>query len=486
MNRTDLVSYSYFQTLFDKARENSILILDSSGIIVAVNNSFTSCFGYAAGDLIGKKGSILFTPEDQQKGLPEKELNKTINEGQAADNNYLVKKDNTITWVSGESIAVKNDKGDLHILKVIQDINEQKISEVSLHILNNYNESILRSIEDMVIVLNEKLDIVTANNAFFRFFKYDINAGDRLNFEGLLNPFDPKNEIVYLIRKTFKDNTGFMNYPVEIKLFKSDTRIFDIRCSPLLHTSDKNNVLVILHDITEKKQAEREREDIIGFVAHELRNPLANIILCNEIMSEAIKENKTGELDSLLSRTKNNVLRLNKMISELYDATRINSGNFVLEQSSFQLKEMIEEAVDTIKILQPSYNIIVRGESDIIISGDRYRLMQVITNYLSNGIKYSNGNSDVYLNILHDKNWVTISVKDKGLGISKEHLPHIFERFFRAEKTKNLEGIGLGLYLCSQIIQQHNGKVWAETEEGKGSTFYFSIPINGIPVVLCK
>jgi signal transduction histidine kinase len=164
------------------------------------------------------------------------------------------------------------------------------------------------------------------------------------------------------------------------------------------------------------------------------------------------------------------------MITELYDATHISSGNFVLEESSFRLKEMIEEAVDTIKILQPSYNIIVQGDADIIVRGDRYRLMQVITNYLGNGIKYSNGNTDVYLNISHDKNWVTISVKDMGLGIAKEHLPHIFERFFRAEKTKNMEGIGLGLYLCSRIIQQHNGKVWAESEEGKGSTFYFSIP----------
>src|SRR4029079_12463788 len=106
MDKIEKFSHNYFKTLFENARENSILILNSSGEIVAVNNSFTSCFGYAASELIGKNGAILFTPEDQQKRLPEKELNKAINEGQAADNNYLVKKDHTITWVSGESIAV--------------------------------------------------------------------------------------------------------------------------------------------------------------------------------------------------------------------------------------------------------------------------------------------------------------------------------------------------------------------------------------------
>ena len=137
---------------------------------------------------------------------------------------------------------------------------------------------------------------------------------------------------------------------------------------------------------------------------------------------------------------------------------------------------MIEEAIETVQSLQPAYNIILKGDGDFEVNGDRYRLIQVVTNFLGNGIKYSDGSKNVVLSIEHDKKLVTVSVKDEGLGISPENLEHVFERFFRAEKTRNIEGIGLGLYLCKQIVKAHHGTIWAESKEGKGSVFYFSIP----------
>jgi K+-sensing histidine kinase KdpD len=233
-----------------------------------------------------------------------------------------------------------------------------------------------------------------------------------------------------------------------------------------------------MHDITVHKQSERQREDIIGFVAHELRNPLANIVLCNELMSETIKEKKPDETKKLLTRSKNNVMRLNKMIAELYDATKMSSGNLLLERSDFDFKEMVEEAISTLEVLHPAYNIKVKGNKKIMAYGDKFRLIQVITNYISNGITYSNGSSNITLTIEHDDKNITVSVKDQGLGIPENQLPYVFSRFFRAEKTKNMEGLGLGLYLCQQIISGHNGKVWAESEENKGSAFYFSIPFK--------
>ena len=183
-------------------------------------------------------------------------------------------------------------------------------------------------------------------------------------------------------------------------------------------------------------------------------------------------------MPEIIQRSKNNLARLNKMIGELYHATKISSGNITLEKAPYHFGEMIQEAIETINILQPDYNIPVEGDGNFMVVGDRYRMMEVVTNYLSNGIKYSDGSTDVVLSITHNETTATVSVKDKGLGISAAQLPYIFERFFRAEKTKNLEGLGLGLYLCQRIILAHYGKVWAESKEGKGSTFYFSVPIE--------
>jgi len=470
-------SFNYYEAILNNAIENTILLMDKEGIIITINKAFTSCFGYEESDLKNKHFSILFTEEDQLNNKPEEELEKVIATGQSSDNNYLVSKDKTITWVSGESLLIKNDDGEVEVLKLIQNIHKQKVATISLQQLNNFNENILSAIEDLVFVLDEEKNVIKANRAFNALFSFTGHGNEKINFADLIKPFDVFDEIQTNIQKTINTRKPFTNMPIEIGIASGEKRMFDVSCSYLEQVSSGNNILVVMHDITVHKRIEREREDVIGFVAHELRNPLANLVLCNEILNEAIKENNIDEALDMLKRSRNNVSRLNKMIAELYDATKINSGKLRLDVATFNFKEMIKEAINTVQVLQPSYNIIVQGDMDLEVSGDRYRLIQVVTNYLSNGIKYSNGKTDVLLSVFHDKTTVTVSVKDEGLGIPKNQLPYIFNRFFRSEKTRNLEGIGLGLYLCRQIIHAHNGKVWVESEEGKGSVFYFSIPL---------
>jgi PAS domain S-box-containing protein len=466
-------SFDYFPALFQNTKQNTVLLMDAEGIITEINTAFTDAFGYRDDEIIGRHTRILFTEEDQKKGLPEQELHSVLTTGESKDNNYLVHKSGLVTWVSGESIRVENDKGEVSILKVIQDIHEQKTSENSLRTMNEFNESILRSIEDVVIVLNSELKIVKANKAFSRLLTAAPGV-ENMDFTVLIQPYDTKGDLTNRLLSAVETRKGFTNKEMEIETLAGDKRVFDISCSPM---EDNTNILLVVHDITIQRYADRQREDIIGFVAHELRNPLANIVLCNELLDETIKEKDVAAALDLVARSKNNIMRLNKMIAELYDATKVGSGNMQLEISEFNFEDMVKEAVETIEILHPDYKILKKGNADRIVSGDRYRLIQVVTNYLSNGIKYSKGSTEVELHMKNDERNITVSVKDKGLGISKDQLPYIFNRFFRAEKTKNLEGVGLGLYLCRQIIKAHNGNVWAESEEGKGSTFYFSIPL---------
>jgi PAS domain S-box-containing protein len=470
-------SFNFFESLFHKTMENNILLMDPEGKVITINKAFTDCFGYHLDDLKGKSVSLLFTKEDQKKGKPEKEIAQVIMSGQASDNNYLVRKDKEMVWVSGESVLVKNDKGDVCILKIIQDINRQKLNERSALQFSNLNEHILTAIDDIVIVLDSQLNILKTNRAFDSLFNQS-HQKEVSNFEQLIRPYDPYEILIARIKNTAKNKTAFVHETLEVEIASGENRFYDFNCSPLVHTEEGERLLLVIHDITVDKQIEKEREDVIGFVAHELRNPLANLVLCNDLMTEAIQENSAIDLTSLLQRSKNNISRLNKMIAELYEATRVNSGILKLDIGIFHFGEMVREAIDTVEILQPSYQVIVKGDGNFLVSGDRYRMIQVVTNFLSNGIKYSNGKTEVILTIERDNNKVTVSVKDEGLGISPKDLPHVFERFFRAEKTKNLEGIGLGLFLCQQIVTAHHGRTWAESEEGRGSTFYFSIPVQ--------
>jgi PAS domain S-box-containing protein len=475
-NRSSL-DFDFFHAFYNKARENNILIADENGIVLAINNSFSASFGYTEEDIIGKSVKILFTKEDQERGLPEHERETVLQKGQAYDNNYLVNKDESITWVSGETVLVKDDKGTVRILKVIQNIHKQKESELELKRLNDFNESILASIADVVIIVDNKLNIIKANNAFAGLFRDKVPEISTINIGTLIKPYDRNDELLHSLQHAALTGNSFSNRQLEVDIPSVEKRIFEVSCTPLRDFAN-NNMLLVVHDITIYKTLEREREDTIGFVAHEIKTPVANMTLINDIMQKAIATNNVELIKKMHTRNANSVARLQKIISELYQVSTVNSGNINLETSVFNFDKMVKEAIDTVELLHPSFKINFDGGADIDVCADRYRLIQVISNYIGNAIKYSDKKLTIEITSRIDQNSVIFSVKDEGMGIPKEELSYIFERFYRAEKSSNIEGIGLGLFLCQQIIKAHKGYVWAESNEGKGSVFYFSIPIN--------
>ena len=139
---------------------------------------------------------------------------------------------------------------------------------------------------------------------------------------------------------------------------------------------------------------------------------------------------------------------------------------------------MIDECIQSIRQLHPGFSIVKNGGNNVTLFADRDKLIQVVTNYLTNAVKYSDGNPTIDLDIKLDGAEVVVSVRDYGKGIPTKDLPYIFNRFYRAEKTKGLEGLGLGLFLSRQIVEAHNGRTWVESREGEGSTFFFSLPLT--------
>ncbi|MEO6837778.1 MAG: PAS domain-containing sensor histidine kinase [Ginsengibacter sp.] len=470
------LNFDILKTLLKNTHINAIIIIQTDGIISSINNAFTRQFGYEPNDLIGKNIAVLFTEEDQKSGMPEKEIEKVLRTGQANDNNYLVNKNKESIWVSGESVLVKNNEDETIILKIVQNIHEQKKSAISIRDLNNFNERILSTINDVVIVLDNNLNIIKVNDAFLKLFDKKPSEISSLNLVSFLKESDINKKLFNRIQNAIISKTCFSNHELELTTADDNKKFFEITCTLLLDSDTQ--LLLTIHDITLYKELEREREDIIGFITHELKSPLSNMSLSNELLKEAVKENDTLLINDMLIRSENNIKRMNKMIGGLYQSVKLNSGNFLLELSEFNFGEMVKEAIATVEISQPSFSIALNGNGDFTVVADRYRIMQVITNYLSNAIKYSDTSKEITISIIHDSDTVTLSVKDNGMGISKEHLPHVFDRFYRIKKTWNIEGIGLGLYLCSQIIKAHKGDVWVESEENKGAVFYFSIPLK--------
>ncbi len=474
--KVDVQSFDFFKPLFSSAKQNTVIMLDINGNILDINPAFTGAFGYER-EVIGKNFSMLFTENDQKKDRPQIELSTVIDRGQAFDNNYLVNKQGKVVWVSGESLLIKNDKGDKCILKIIQDIHEKKEADESILRLNETNESILKSIEDMVIVLDSDMNVTKANHAFYKLFHLKERSRETINFATVILPYDDNSTLVTKLQYALDTKICFSNAHLEIAIDEKDKKIFSCKCSIMQQSVNQHHVLLTAHDITIQKVLERNREDIIGFVAHELKNPLSTIILYNNMIENLLKENKTEEISSYIDKSNNSIRRLNSIIAELYRDTLNNSGNLTLNYSSFPALEFLQEAIETIRVTHPESNLFIKSFKTIPITGDKHKLIQVLTNYLDNAIKYSTRGTAIVIDVQHKDKQLIVSVKDNGKGIPKDEIPYVFERFFRAKKTKDLQGIGLGLHLSKQIINAHKGMVWVQSEEGNGSTFYFSIPV---------
>jgi PAS domain S-box-containing protein len=471
-------SFDYYRALFDRPKSNSVLLIDPNGIIVDTNRAFLLAFGYDREDLVGQNFSLLFSESDQKKDLPLRELSTVLDEGQSFDNNYLVNKNKNLTWVSGESLLITNTTGQNCILKIIQNIHTQKESEFSIMRLNNFNENILGSIEDAVIVLDKDLTILKANRSFTQLFNFSDQQVAKIDFREFIRTFDVNLELYNIILGTIQSKLSISKLQLDLETGHSDKKTFDVSCSKLDEQGEQRNVLLIFHDITAQKHFERQREDILNFVAHELRNPLTNVILNIELMDELMKEKEMHDFRNFIDQSRNNVQRLRKLINELYKSTKLISGNFDPESSLFDFDDMVDESIYSVRQVYPAYQVVKTGGTDIRLFADRDKLIQVMTNFLTNAIKYSDGNPRVEVGTATEDGSVIVTVKDYGRGIPAKDLPYIFNRFFRAEKTKNLEGLGLGLFLSRQIVEAHHGRTWVDSVEGKGASFYFSLPLT--------
>ena len=154
-----------------------------------------------------------------------------------------------------------------------------------------------------------------------------------------------------------------------------------------------------------------------------------------------------------------------------------------IDQKKFNLDELIKEMIEETQLTTRSHIFQVTTCDQVTVSADRDKIGSVITNFLSNAVKYSATGKNVKVNCLLKSNEVEVSVQDEGIGAKPEDLQKLFDRYYRVESedTRHIAGFGIGLYVSSEIIRQHNGRIWAESELGKGSTFYFSLPVGNAP-----
>jgi two-component system phosphate regulon sensor histidine kinase PhoR len=238
--------------------------------------------------------------------------------------------------------------------------------------------------------------------------------------------------------------------------------------------------LLLFQDLTEMRNLQTMRRELVGNISHDLRTPLAGIRVMVETLRDGAIDDKKAAAD-FLTRIENEVDRLTQMVMELTELSRIEAGTAELKKSPVNLNELVNEAITQLKPLAIRKNVTLASalsDSLPVVDVDAERLSKTVTNIIHNAIKFNRSGGSVTVTTISDDETITVKVIDNGIGIPKEDLPHVFERFYKADKSRNNTGSGLGLAIAKHTIEAHGGTIWVQSEEGKGSTFGFTIPLN--------
>jgi len=235
----------------------------------------------------------------------------------------------------------------------------------------------------------------------------------------------------------------------------------------------------VVHDITPHKQDEIRKNDFIAMVSHELRTPLTSLQGYVQLLASRAKNTEDTFSVVKLDKAQIQVKKMMALINGFLNASSFEAGKIYLNEHTFEMNALLNEVAEEVTLITPGHNIVVLPCPLISVKADRDKIGQVINNFLSNAIKYSPKGGHVEIACKESDGSVQVSVKDDGMGVKPEDQGKLFDRYFRIESalTQTISGFGLGLYLSAEIVQRHNGKVWVESEPGKGSTFYFSLPL---------
>jgi PAS domain S-box-containing protein len=354
---------------------------------------------------------------------------------------------------------------------------------------------------DALLIIDQTGTIIVINTQMERIFGYSQLELLGQHVEMLLPECFRKIHVSH--REHFFADSRQRPMGIGLQLFglRQDKTEFpvDISLRPLM-LENKLHVIAAIRDMTAQKRAENELKSLyeqqkryntfLSMASHELRTPLASIQATTQMFSRnlirlysPILEKKKMTIEATqegLAEMTNQITRLNRLIGDLLDISRTNDGHLSFSFSDFEIGELVRDIVNMLQKTVSTHTISIHGKGKQHIYADRDRIGQVLTNLLTNGIKYSPEAKDIEVSISRAADSVIISVRDYGIGIAREYQPHIFEQYYRLvdDEHKKYAGLGIGLYIAAEIVRRHNGKIWVESEEGKGSTFSFSLPVD--------
>lgn len=332
--------------------------------------------------------------------------------------------------------------------------------------------SVLENMSEGVIATDRNGHITLINEAAGKLIKKDANS---LINQDLIEQLNLTDDI---------ENIEQLQESSSIILDLSEEAIFLVRANfSTVFEDDKNagGIITVLSDVTEEEQIERERREFVSNVSHELRTPLTTLRSYLETLADGAWKDKEIA-PKFLEVTQNETERMIRMVNSLLQLSHMDSKEHTLTRKRTNFIPFIQNIIERFEMSTKDEQIkfkrnIPDDQFDVWIDSDR--MTQVLDNIISNAIKYSPDGGTIYIEVEKQINQIIVSIRDEGVGISKEKQNKIFDRFYRADRarTRKLGGAGLGLAITRELVEAHYGKIWVKSIEGKGATFYFTLPL---------
>jgi PAS domain S-box-containing protein len=482
-----------FRLLVEGAQDYAIFMLDPQGNIASWNTGAERIKGYRAPEIIGQHFSIFYPVEAIEARWPQQELEIAEAEGRFEDEGWRLRKDGSRFWANVVITAVRDENGTLKgFSKITRDLTERMQKEAQVRESENRFRRLFETAKDGILILEFATGQITDANPFIReLLGYSTNdlLGKELWQIGLVKDIEASQTAFRQLQER-----GYIRYS-DLTLQTRDGRIVDVEfISNVYNVNHRPVIQCNIRDITERRQLERARaqaeasadlhrrkDEFLAMLSHELRNPLAAIVNAVQVLDLEKYENPIQEKATNIIRRQ--VGNLVVLVNELLEVSRILSGGIQLHQEDVDGRGIVQRALETARPLidEREHELSVSLPTEPIwLHADPIRLEEVMVNLLNNAAKYTPPGGHIWLSLQQERDEAVLIVRDTGMGIDPELLPHVFDLFTQAERSldRSQAGLGVGLTVVRKLVDMQRGTVEAHSKGlGQGSEFIVRLPL---------
>jgi len=482
------LSQSRFQNLVREANIGIIVLVGEDLRVEIVNKTYGKLIERSVNELLGQKLFDII-PEAEASFRPV--ITNVLLTGETLylyDVPYLV-------YNNGNKIEgflnlvyqpyIDDDQSITGVIVLCQDVTEQVHAKFKLE--SAYDQ--LRLSKEAAQLGFFDLDLVNVTlewddrcRLLFGISHKDVITYEKDFINGL--HIEDRERILSIINTAFNKSVSNGVYDVEYRTVGAeDEQLRWVRAKGQVYFDDKDTPVRFIGsvlEITEQKEDEQRKNDFIGMVSHELKTPLTSMKGYLQLLKSKAQKNQDVFTANVLEKSNNQINKMTTLINGFLNVSRLESGKIYIDKQVFNIVNLLKEIEEEFIATASSHHIVFGSVSETIIYADRDKIGQVINNLLSNAVKYSPAGSTIKVACVTADNKAMVTVQDEGMGIDPKDIDRLFERYYRVDSNNMtaISGFGIGLYLSSEIIERHDGTIGVDSLLGKGSTFWFTLPVS--------